>query len=93
MRLKELLGSLSYQLIITAFGFAIAGTLLRLQAPKIAVAFGETAGICILLSVLFYRLSNHQIKDDDRTVTVEVPTQRGDAEQADVEKEVKARNE
>jgi hypothetical protein len=92
MRLKELLGTLSYQLIITAFGFAVAGTLLRLQAPNVAIALAETGGLCVILSLLFYRLSNHG-SDSGGGMSADIPSQTDSQEKSEMNSTVEAKNE
>lgn len=58
--LPTLLELLSYQTIVTAFGFALAGQFLQPQAPDVSTALNATASIFILLSLVTYRLSNHE---------------------------------
>ena len=58
--LPALLELLSYQIVITAIGFALAGGFLQLHRPAVSTALSATAGIFILLSLVTYRLSNHE---------------------------------
>lgn len=59
LSLDVLLETISYQLIISAIGFGLAGGILHLQASTVATALEATSGTFIILSLLFYRLSNH----------------------------------
>lgn len=58
--LEALLEALSYHLIITAIGFGLAGGILHFQSPSVAGALETTSGTFIVLSLLFYRLSQHE---------------------------------
>lgn len=58
-KLEALLEALSYHLIITAIGFGFAGGMLHFEASSVATALETTAGSFIVLSLLFYRLSQH----------------------------------
>lgn len=58
--LPKLLEAISYQLIVSAIGFGLAGGILHFQASAVATALETTAGTFIVLSVLFYRLSKHE---------------------------------
>lgn len=60
LKLATLLELLSYQIIITAFGFALAGGFLYYHQPAVSRAMTVTASIFILLSLVSYRLSNHE---------------------------------
>ncbi|WP_435062553.1 hypothetical protein [Halobaculum sp. EA56] len=58
--LNRLLHNISYQLIISGIGFGLAGGILHFEASAVATALETTSGTFIVLSVLFYRLSQHE---------------------------------
>lgn len=59
-KLPALLELLSYQIVVTAIGFALAARFLQPQVSDVAAALDATASILGLLALLMYRLSNHE---------------------------------
>lgn len=57
--LHQRIESLSYHFIISGIGFALTGAIINFRALAVASALEMTAGAFMFLSVLFYRLSNH----------------------------------
>jgi hypothetical protein len=59
LTLRGLLEVLSYSGLLTAFGFSLLGVLAYAMAQPIANGLTGTAGLMTMVSVAFYRLSNH----------------------------------
>lgn len=55
--LPDLLEFLSHSSIITGFGFALAGAIIRFVLPEVATALWLTGSILGMLAVVFWRLS------------------------------------
>jgi hypothetical protein len=58
--LHDRLESLSYHFIVTGIGFALSGAIIHFRQPTVATSLETTAGAFMIISVLFYRLSNHE---------------------------------
>lgn len=56
--LKSLLEIISYDILITALGFSVAGAFLFQSSPNVSRALGLTAGVLILIATATHRLAN-----------------------------------